>query len=615
MPLYLITLSIGPVQDFIAAARRTRDLWMGSYLLSEIAKAAAKALYEANGKDKNTLIFPAVLDNTESKLNPCPDPENCFNVGNKLLALVETDKPEDIVQKAKEATQSRWEQIAEKAREKAEKQHIKFDDDIWQKQINDVLEVFSAWVLFDTEKDDYKAKRARLDALLNARKNTRDFLPNLVDGDGIPKSSLDGLRENLIDTDDADDWHLLRLGIKRNEYLDVTGVAKRIGGNPEQFTPLSRVAIDPWLRGLPDNENLESIKGLLNELVHFGICTPVKSETYKKLPYDGQLLYSARIEIEKKQIQETSRATDKNQVIELLERLESEVKSLYKKHGEPQAYLAILHADGDNMGKLLDSMQTLENHQAISAALSRFSQKVPEIVEKYHGQHYGHCVYAGGDDVLALLPLDQAIACSKVLADTFKEILSQIDGISDNKIPTLSVGLGVSHFLTPMPKQLDLARRAEALAKSNELPAEESKNALAIILKPRSGAEISFRERWDNEADSVLGRWIEAHLDEAIPRQAGYHLRDESIALDWQQKPDKYDVLVNAETRRILGKKRVEDADGDNKELDAEWIDAICGRAEQRGLRNTADELIMTYRISHAYKQADKTKQEGTTDA
>jgi CRISPR-associated protein Cmr2 len=39
---YLLALSIGPVQNFIAAARRTRDLWFGSHVLSEISKAAAR---------------------------------------------------------------------------------------------------------------------------------------------------------------------------------------------------------------------------------------------------------------------------------------------------------------------------------------------------------------------------------------------------------------------------------------------------------------------------------------------------------------------------------------------------------------------------------------------
>ena len=43
----VLILSFGPVQDFIAAARRSRDLWSGSWLLSEVCKAAALALYRA----------------------------------------------------------------------------------------------------------------------------------------------------------------------------------------------------------------------------------------------------------------------------------------------------------------------------------------------------------------------------------------------------------------------------------------------------------------------------------------------------------------------------------------------------------------------------------------
>jgi CRISPR-associated protein Cmr2 len=43
---YLFTMSLGPVQGFIAAARRTRDLWAGSWLLSEVAKAAANCLHQ-----------------------------------------------------------------------------------------------------------------------------------------------------------------------------------------------------------------------------------------------------------------------------------------------------------------------------------------------------------------------------------------------------------------------------------------------------------------------------------------------------------------------------------------------------------------------------------------
>ena len=46
---HLLAISVGPVQEFIAAARRTRDLWFGSYLLSEISRAVAKAVERKRG--------------------------------------------------------------------------------------------------------------------------------------------------------------------------------------------------------------------------------------------------------------------------------------------------------------------------------------------------------------------------------------------------------------------------------------------------------------------------------------------------------------------------------------------------------------------------------------
>ncbi|MFM2067600.1 MAG: hypothetical protein RLZZ584_2509 [Pseudomonadota bacterium] len=52
----LLTLSIGPVQSFIAAARSTSDLWAGSHLLARLAWEAMKPVCEALGPD--AILFP-----------------------------------------------------------------------------------------------------------------------------------------------------------------------------------------------------------------------------------------------------------------------------------------------------------------------------------------------------------------------------------------------------------------------------------------------------------------------------------------------------------------------------------------------------------------------------
>jgi CRISPR-associated endoribonuclease Cas6 len=66
--MYLLSISIGPVQDFIASARRSRDLWFGSWLLSQLSKAAALAIAELvlAPEFKERMAFRALSPMTET---------------------------------------------------------------------------------------------------------------------------------------------------------------------------------------------------------------------------------------------------------------------------------------------------------------------------------------------------------------------------------------------------------------------------------------------------------------------------------------------------------------------------------------------------------------------
>src|SRR5690349_13716188 len=93
MAKYLFLFTIGPVQDFIAAARRTRDLWAGSQLLSELSRTAAKALrddYDAQ------LIFPAPSKQGKELKD--------HDVVNRILVSLTTlEKPEIVGEKIEQA--------------------------------------------------------------------------------------------------------------------------------------------------------------------------------------------------------------------------------------------------------------------------------------------------------------------------------------------------------------------------------------------------------------------------------------------------------------------------------------------------------------------------------
>src|SRR5215212_6083504 len=102
---YLISIAIGPVQDFISTARRSRDLWFGSWLLSELSKAAANEV--ADG-DVSRLVFPSP-DRWEDLA-----PRSAFNVANKIVAVVD-EKPEAVGERARRAVLRRLLEITEDA--------------------------------------------------------------------------------------------------------------------------------------------------------------------------------------------------------------------------------------------------------------------------------------------------------------------------------------------------------------------------------------------------------------------------------------------------------------------------------------------------------------------
>src|SRR5260370_21137180 len=107
---YLFQVSTGPVQDFIASARRTRDLSFGSWLLSELARAVAYQIVEKNGLER--LIFPAPLE--KAMLDPG---YKYFNVANKIVALVE-QPPQDLSVLVQGAVSKRLHEITNEAYEK-----------------------------------------------------------------------------------------------------------------------------------------------------------------------------------------------------------------------------------------------------------------------------------------------------------------------------------------------------------------------------------------------------------------------------------------------------------------------------------------------------------------
>ena len=591
MPRYLVTLSLGPVQSLIEAARRTRDLWCGSWLLSESARAAARVLHEAH---PGCLIFPCPAQPDE-ELQPQQEPGDSANIANILRAEVELPNPaaaRALCEQAKQAAVDRLINLGEQARGKLK---VKLRDDVWQTQIGDLLEGFAAWVAIPSGDDGYPQASTRLGATLAARKATRDFSPAVpLKTPGLPKSSLDGALETVLPEHWSEDHRARRqLGLSRGEQLDALGVMKRMAGNVEQFTPYSRVAADPWIRTL-DAEQKHALSATYEPLVGLGLATRVSGNRghYAALPYDAQMLYDFRLENAL-----SARGDDAPTAAdgEALRRLRQVIRALPDELGAPVPYAVILKADGDRMGALLQQAQRAADSRAVSQALHGFASSVRGLVREYHG----HAIYSGGDDVLALLPLPEAFACARTLAQAFETALKPVAeslGLELADHPTLSVGLAIGHLMEPLGALRKRAGHAEHRAKGD---AEKTpRNALAIVLGIRSGGELQWRANWsDVTALAEFEDFTAAYRDGRLSSRVAYDLRAIDRRLAWMRDDDSPQArgMREAEVARMLDRARTE---GGDKGLETPQRERILTAARRQPLAQLADTLILARWLS-----------------
>ncbi|MEN3334127.1 MAG: CRISPR-associated protein Cmr2, partial [Blastocatellia bacterium] len=443
---YLMVLSVGPVQEFIATARRSRDLWFGSWLLSEISKAAAKTIDRHEGCE---LIFPAI--EKKEDLDPVVYTEGKlmfgtgFNVVNKIVALIAI-APKPLGEKIEKAMKDRLETIRGKAfKDIKGKRYI--DDKKASAQVADLIEFYWAAHLVKDDLSDYRQARDEAEALLAARKNLRNFVQPEDWSDYLPKSSLDGFRESVIQESAYDklDKDALRkqLDVREGERLCGVGLLKRHGNRQgdDSFFSTSHVAALPLMDNLRNESlkdeslrvgNKKAFDKYLEKLKELGVkdhdfnSVPVPKGTTSHPVFgrsDGHLIFSERLG----EFFDTN-AKDKAQAAEnkgKLKQAKSALDELLKdnlKVKSPKPYYALLHADGDRMGEAIDAQDSKANHKAISKCLSEFATTVRRIVEE---EHSGSLVYAGGDDVLAFLPLHEALFCARKLADEFRKAMSQ----------------------------------------------------------------------------------------------------------------------------------------------------------------------------------------------
>lgn len=146
----------------------------------------------------------------------------------------------------------------------------------------------------------------------------------------------------------------------------------------------------------------------------------------------------------------------------------------------------------------------------ITEKLSQFSKEVKNIVKEYSGMS----VYSGGDDVLALFPLETALEGYMEIEREFKK---RMEDTGYNF--TASAGLVISHYKIPLSYVLQEARSAESKAKK-----VDGKDAVYIkyIKHSFSSAEAPIK----NDHLQLVKKLISFLSDEDFPFGFIYQLQE-----------------------------------------------------------------------------------------
>lgn len=554
-----VIFAIGPVQSYIAHARRTQDLWAGSQLLSYLMQQALQGL-PAEARAQN-LLYPPLTDAKMEKGLP----------NQAVLLAPSPEVGQQWVGQMKEAVESAWQEVAQSVRQTFVKiipQNEQAWQTIWDRQVVDWLEIY--WVVWRSEEATYAKAFAEASMMVSARKQLRHIATQEESG---LKSSLSGNREALRGEQTSlrevrRFWREVQQNEKvggwqigRGEYLDAIDTIKRFAArfkneiDPQKFPSTRSIACADYRLALL--EHWAELQDVLETFIHTverlangrrGILfkadhepVPLLAEKAKEvkgealLRLDGDFFYPdfyTESRWEELVGQNNINSNDARN----LKRVADTLKAVYQATDalgipRPSTYYALMVLDGDKMGEKLRRAKGKKEHKAFSKVVADFAiDDVPKIV----GHRFvGAVVYAGGDDVFALFPTSEALLAANEVRQRFGMIFDNEELAwvheGDASLPTASAGIAMVHHMYPLQTAVHQARTAEAQAKN-----EVGRNGFVVHRATRSGKPQIIGSKWELEGQVVVDRLEEVtHLiaSKHLSAKFAYELLEEAPAL------------------------------------------------------------------------------------
>lgn len=182
-------------------------------------------------------------------------------------------------------------------------------------------------------------------------------------------------------------------------------------------------------------------------------------------------------------------------------------------------YIAVVEADGDNIGKLIQAINDKNADNLIEERFTDFSRQLftfayqsTKLIQDYGGVP----VYAGGDDLLFFAPI-----VNQTTKESIFKLIDDIDNLFKEKIlenaklkplldkinpkPSMSYGVSITYYKHPLNEARQIAH--EQLISHAK---KGNKNAIAIHLQKHSGQSFAIRfDKSHEKTQKAFGKLLQ----------------------------------------------------------------------------------------------------------
>ncbi len=546
----LLIFTFSPVQSFISSARKPRDLFTGSYILSYLAEQVILCLGEQKDVD---VIYPQ-LDKNSTQRN------QLANYPNRVVAIVkyEGNFPEGkhpIENLAKNKFTATWKSIYTAVLEKSGLiQNINNRViDQFKSHVKDYFNVFTVcipmtykenWQKFlgiseDTNAENYGYTYDLAERILGAKKSWRPYRGQI--DDCIYEVEKDSKRVKVFPNGCTMCGERLHLAINWG-HKNITRIFKeedarhiREGEKLCGVCIIKRFAVKYYFRGIlgedfwhyPSTEEIagikfkialsekfkgekdkkeitDRVKDIINE---FLLKTNDGGKSYapyvlRKKPVDDDAYLDLDAELFRKDgweglFKDMELMLGKDKTTEVRKKISDLVEKIKERYNleHKNPYYAILISDGDNIGDWLGIKSGIRKEILSSDFHKKFSKKLSEyakeVTESWKDIFPRLTIYAGGDDLMALMHPYDVVSYAKLCNKKFNLMLKEL--AIESKEPSVSAGILITHAKMNLQKAINEARHLENKAKNTE-----GKGAVCVGVLTRSGNLTSFVAKWED---------------------------------------------------------------------------------------------------------------------